>query len=132
MPTDLTVANEILRQIGTRNRMAVGSRQPLGFGPAGTPGGAGRGGVSFRVGGGARLSKITVTLTGRDDYDVEYVEMSNRAPYRTLHEHAIHGIYAEQLGEAVYNLVHHKGGYERRRAFALLRPRSRRNRREGR
>jgi hypothetical protein len=113
------VAQTILRQIGTNNRMAVGARDPVAFGPRDGEGlgvDARRGGgVMFRVGAGRPFQKVIIGLRADDTYDVRYIS----APTATASLNPVvdvrkHGIYAENLGEVVYDLVN-KGEHRLKR-----------------
>jgi hypothetical protein len=118
------IAQEILHQIGVGNLMAVGARDRLAFASKDGAGlgvsAGGGGGVMFRVGAGRPLQKVIVGLRGDDTYDVRYISAATAtAALEPKIDDRLHGIYNDQLGEIVYQLVNttrYRGRSRARRA----------------
>lgn len=66
--TDMTVANTIARQIGSRAFLMLGTRQKLGDTDS----------LTFDCRGSRAVNKIRVTLNGRDLYDLTFWKVTRR------------------------------------------------------
>lgn len=112
------IAKTMLDQIGPMNRMAVGARDFVAFG---AKDGAGLGvdsrrggGVMFRVGAGRPFQKVIIGYRPDDTYDVRYISAPTAsASLDPKIDKRLEGVYAEDLGRIVYDLVN-KGEHRNR------------------
>lgn len=103
-PEAARIAGTIRQQIGRGTLMATGARDFLYYGPAGSFSGKGRGGLTFKVGGGAHIGRFNVTLNGRDTYDVEYITGGNRPPKYKMTIYEVDNVYNDSLPELIRDL----------------------------
>jgi hypothetical protein len=84
---------ELIKQIGTGVRMNLGMRDMVKDDAKKK--------LQFRVGGG-QMKKMVITLTSRDDYDIEGYKGRGAINLKKVKE--FNGIYADQLGEILIKL----------------------------
>jgi len=107
MSEHVAVATEIRRQIGARNLMAIGAREFVALNEQ-------RGGLRMKVN---RGQWVEVILTGRDTYDVTWLRV-NRSTYARVVLGSRSDVYAEQLGETLYDLTQRGNARIKTRACA--------------
>lgn len=93
------IAKIIRSQIGGATLMACGARDFL-YGDESN----GNAFLMFRVGSGRKKLFIQTTLTFKDDYNVELIEMKDKGLTRTVTE-SVEGLYFDQIGEVIYKMV---------------------------
>lgn len=95
MATDMTVANEIARQIGGRAFFMMGTKIKTGTDTA----------LMFDIKGCKRFNWVRVTLAADDTYTVEFIHIG-RAPAFKTNKETFEGIYNDQL----HSLISEKTG----------------------
>lgn len=89
-PTDLTVANEIRRQLGIQTLALLGASQLVG----------GQDFLQFKIKGCPRINKIRIVLTPADLYRVEFWHIGRKVEnMRMVSERD--GIYCDQLHDVI-------------------------------
>lgn len=95
--TPRAVFQTIIDQIGVLSLMGIGARKFVTSDDE-----CGR--LTMRVGSGRRLTTVSVTLTGNDDYTVRYEDRTNRRGYRLLAAATATGVYFDMLPEIVLSM----------------------------
>jgi hypothetical protein len=89
--TDMTVANEIARQIGGKAFYMMGSKKTLT---------AGDDNLCFKVmRNGEKVTHVRVTLNAADTYDVEFIRCWGTKAPKTLK--TVEGVYCDMLREVI-------------------------------
>jgi hypothetical protein len=89
--TDMTIANEIDRQIGRRAFLMMGTTQKV----------ADTRSLTFNVRGSSRCNRVIVSLSGDDTYTLEFLKIGRAPAFKIKTSGLLCGIYVNQLHDAI-------------------------------
>lgn len=94
--TDTTVPTTTWRQIPVGVKMSLGARDPL----------ADKNTLIFRAGPGTKTYKFSITLNGRDTYDIK-LQKVNRKTYEVTTLAEAEDVYNDSLGRVLLSMEKH-------------------------